>query len=94
MDDISYSFSENAPANTANGWLIVDSDDYDLFLRWHGMGYGDEQRVSTQSAAELLWKEFLTHAGIDCDRTGSIPMSQLRPPLRCRSLDRPILLNR
>ena len=67
MGDVSYSFSENAPANTANGWLTVDSDDYDLFLRRHGMGYGDDQRVSTQSAAELLWKEFLTHAGIDYD---------------------------
>ena len=68
MGDISYSFSENGPPNTANGWLTIDSDDYDLFVRWHGMGYaGEDQRVSTESAAELLWKEFLTHAGIDYD---------------------------
>lgn len=65
MGDISYSYSENAPPSTANGWLTVDADEYDLFVRWHGMGYGDDQRVSSDSAAKLLWKDFLTHAGID-----------------------------
>ena len=64
--DISYSFSENASANTSNGWFSIDSDDYDLFLRSNSMrGFGqDEARVSKQSAAELLWKEFISHAGV------------------------------
>ncbi len=64
--DISYSNSENASANTSNGWLRIDCDEYDLFLRansFHGLGQ-DEARVSQQSAAELLWKEFIQRAGI------------------------------
>lgn len=68
MGDISYSFSENAPANSANGWFTIDSDDYDLFIRRNGMAYsGEDMRVTVQSAAELLWKEFLSNAGIEID---------------------------
>ena len=66
MGDIFYSNSENASSNTASGWLTIDSDEYDLFLHWRGMGYtGEDQRVSSESAAELLWKEFLSRAGIE-----------------------------
>ncbi|MEX2125973.1 MAG: toll/interleukin-1 receptor domain-containing protein [Woeseia sp.] len=64
--DISYSYAENASASTANGWLQVDCDEYDLYLRtnsFHGLGQ-DEARVSQQSAAELLWKDFIERAGI------------------------------
>lgn len=66
MGDISYSFEENAPSNTANGWLSIDSDEYDLYLKWHGSGFsGSDKRVSPELAAELLWKDFTANAGID-----------------------------
>lgn len=62
--DISYSFSENASNNSANGWFQIEFDEYDLFLRsssMHGLG---DARVSQQSAAELLWNEFIGQAGV------------------------------
>lgn len=66
--DITYSFSENAPANTANGWLSVESDEFDLYLMQHGFSrMGADQRVSQQTAAEMLWEEFLSNAGISYD---------------------------
>ena len=64
--DITYSFNENASPGTANGWFSVDSDEYDLFLRLHGFTHGsDDQRVSVESGAEILWEEFVSHAGIE-----------------------------
>jgi hypothetical protein len=66
MGDIIYSFSENSEANTANGWFNVESDEYDLFLRvspFHGLS-GDEKQVSPETAARLLWEEFLSQAGV------------------------------
>jgi hypothetical protein len=66
--DITYSFSENAPANTANGWLSIESDEFDLYLKQHGFSrMGEDQRVSQQTAAEMLWEEFLSNAGISYD---------------------------
>ena len=66
--DISYSFSESAPANTANGWLSIESDEFDLYLLQHGFSrMGEDQRVSEQIAAEMLWEEFLSNAGISYD---------------------------
>ena len=63
--DVTYSFSENAPANTANGWFSIESDEFDLYLLQHGFSrMGDDQRVSQQTAAEMLWEEFLGNAGV------------------------------
>ena len=72
MGDIYYSFSENAPYNTANGGFRVESDEYDLFLRpsmftvQHDPGH-DNDRLSAQNAAEMLWREFLEQTGITYD---------------------------
>lgn len=63
--DIYYSFSENAPANTANGGFSIESDDYDLFLKSGPFGFGGgEQRLTPQQAAEMLWTNFLQQAGV------------------------------
>ena len=72
MGDIYYSFSENAPVNTANGGFRIESDEYDLFLRpsmlaVHYNANHANDRVSTQSAAEMLWREFLEQTGISYD---------------------------
>jgi len=66
IGDISYSHSANAPANTANGWLTVESDGYELRLKINQFGFGGEdQYVTAQSAAEILWKDFAARAGIE-----------------------------
>ena len=68
LGDISYSDSANAPANTANGWLTVESDGYDLRLKLNQFGFGDrEQYVTAHSAAEILWKNFAARAGVEYD---------------------------
>jgi hypothetical protein len=63
--DVYYSFSENAPPNTANGGLNIESDEYDLFLKSGPFGFGaEEQRLTPEQAAEHLWAQFLEHAGV------------------------------
>ncbi len=68
LGDISYSFSANAPDNTANGWFSVEADDYHLFLRPSPTGATERHRTwSPQEAAASLWQEFLQQAGIAYD---------------------------
>ena len=68
LGDIYYSFQENAPENTANGWMNIKSDDYELFLSWNAFAHTNKEELLTpQQAAEALWKEFLGNAGISYD---------------------------
>lgn len=62
--DVYYSYSENAPPNTANGGFEVEADEYDLFLVAHRFTSNGEERLSPERAAEQLWIEFLEHAGV------------------------------
>ncbi len=65
MGDIYYSFSENAPANTASGGFNIKSDEYELFLvPWMSAAFNNDERLSSHAAAEMLWSEFLEHAGV------------------------------
>ncbi len=69
IGSIYYSFSENAPSNTANGWFRIESDEYDLFLQ-NAMdmpGSRNDARLSAQEAAELLWTQFIEQAGMSLD---------------------------
>ena len=62
--DVSYSFSENSPPNTANGFFSIDADGYELFLQ-PLTSFGDDQnRLTPQEVAELLWQKFIGQAGI------------------------------
>ncbi|HZQ13177.1 MAG TPA: toll/interleukin-1 receptor domain-containing protein [Pseudolabrys sp.] len=68
--DISYSFSRRAPNNTANGFIRIVADEYELYLRLDNfsfMGSRNEEPRSPEEAAEALWHEFISHAGIDHD---------------------------
>jgi hypothetical protein len=65
MGDIYYSFSENAPQNTANGSFNIEVGEYDLFLKPMSFGTNrGENKLSAEHAAENLWTEFLEHAGV------------------------------
>lgn len=68
FSDIFYSFSENAPDNTANGGFSIKADEYELFLAPMMFGYGrEDERLTPEGAAEALWAEFLQHAGVTYD---------------------------
>ena len=63
--DISYSFAESAPHNTANGMFTIEADEYELYLRsMLGFGLGIQERLTPELAAEHLWKDFLQQAGV------------------------------
>ena len=62
--DISYSFSENGPPNSANGFFSIQADEYELYLQ-SMMSFGDERnRLKPSDVAEHLWKIFIEQAGI------------------------------
>ncbi|MYJ87809.1 MAG: TIR domain-containing protein [Rhodobacteraceae bacterium] len=61
---ISYSFQENAPSNSANGWFTVEADEYDLYLNPMMAGANRGEKINPNEVAELLWKIFLEQAGI------------------------------
>lgn len=63
--DISYSFQERADPNTSNGWLQIEADEYELYVKQSGMMRHDENaKLSPTKAAANLWEEFLEQAGI------------------------------
>lgn len=66
--DISYSFSRRAPSNTANGFIRVDANEYELFLKLDNFSFSrsrDSTPLSAEQAADALWREFTSQAGID-----------------------------
>jgi hypothetical protein len=69
IGDIYYSFSENAPDNSASGAFDVDVDDYDLFLIESLGGsafsyFEDKEKLTARHAAEVLWEKLLEKTGI------------------------------
>jgi class 3 adenylate cyclase len=67
LGDISYSFAESASSNSANGWLTIDADDYELYLN-ASFGLERRERLSPGEAAELLWNELVKNADIGHDQ--------------------------
>lgn len=63
--DIYYSFSENAPPNSAHGGFTIEADEFDLFLR-PSMSLFEQggDKLSPQAAATKLWVQFLERAGV------------------------------
>lgn len=67
LGDITFSFSENAQPNTANGIFTIEADEYELYLSsLMGIGY-DRESFTPEAAAERLWEIFLEQAGITSD---------------------------
>ena len=58
--DISYSFIEKAPLNTANGMFTIKAEEYELYLSSMMVGFGGHQeRLDPEAAAEQFWDDFL-----------------------------------
>jgi predicted RNA binding protein with dsRBD fold (UPF0201 family) len=66
--EISYSFSRRASANTANGFIRIKANEYELYLALDNFSSHrarDGGMLSAEQAAEALWKDFTSRAGID-----------------------------
>jgi len=64
--DIIYSFSHRAADNTANGHIQIEADEYEQFLTLDGFrGSSQKERLSAEEAAEQVWREYISHAGIE-----------------------------
>lgn len=65
--EITISFDEGLPTNSANGWFRVVSDDHELYLEAVLFSHGfqpSENHLSPEAAAEILWLDFIGRAGI------------------------------
>jgi hypothetical protein len=65
LGDISYSFFENAPPNTANGGFSIESDGYELSLKgWPSIHRAEDKNLNALQAAKLALNGFFEQAGI------------------------------
>ncbi|MBI5260337.1 MAG: toll/interleukin-1 receptor domain-containing protein [Bradyrhizobium sp.] len=65
--EMSFSFARRASPNTANGFVHVEANDYELYLRLDNFASRgrDKEALSAEQVAGELWREFTSHAGID-----------------------------
>lgn len=66
--DISYSYARRSASNTANGFIRVAANEYELYLKLDNFSHNrmrDKEILSAEQAADALWREFTSHAGID-----------------------------
>jgi hypothetical protein len=69
MGEITYSFALRARGDSANGFVHVEADEYEMYLkldslRWSGR---DEEKMTAEAVAEQLWIDFLAQAGVTYD---------------------------
>lgn len=68
--DISYLYAKRDTSGSSNGHIRVASNEHELYLKLDNFSFmqarNDEPR-SPEEAAETLWHEFISHAGIDHD---------------------------
>jgi hypothetical protein len=65
-DGITYSFSRRSDA--INGMVLVEADEFELYLKADSFGIRSRKsdgRMSTDDVAGELWREFISHAGIE-----------------------------
>ncbi|UFZ05400.1 toll/interleukin-1 receptor domain-containing protein [Bradyrhizobium ontarionense] len=66
--NIAFSFSRRAAPGTANGFVHIDADDYELYLRLDDFSRGQAQgdkAATAEEVADALWRKFTSNAGID-----------------------------
>jgi hypothetical protein len=64
---ITYSFSRRN-SNSANGFIRVEANEYELFLKGDELSFHrprNEGPMSAEQGADALWHEFISHAGIE-----------------------------
>lgn len=68
MGDIFWSEKENAPANTANGWVSIKNNDYELFFEASPLSFflddRDLKKLTADQLGDFLWDVLIKQAGI------------------------------
>jgi hypothetical protein len=64
--DISFSMKESDASSSANGGFSVEEDDFDLFFSSdHFQHSGNEERLTANDVAGVLWRRLLEDAGVE-----------------------------
>jgi hypothetical protein len=66
-DAITYSFSRRN-SNSANGFVRVEANEYELYLKGDELSFHrprNDGPMSAEQSADALWHEFISHAGIE-----------------------------
>lgn len=65
--DISYVYQRYATDGSSNGSIRVEADDYNLYLVMDAFSHTGPREVkhAPEQAAEMLWNDFVKHAGIE-----------------------------
>ena len=68
IGDISWSYEENAAANTSNGWAFIGHDDYAQYFETSTMSFmssrDSEKKMTAEDLASKLWESLIERAGI------------------------------
>ena len=77
MGDISYTFSEYSPLNSANGILTIEADEYELYLTSLMTAQVDERhrRLTPEDAGKIIWRDFIEQAGVSVTITNELTAS-------------------
>lgn len=65
--DISYVYEAHASANTSNGSVRVEADEYNLYLTLDSFGGRGEHKYDAKQVAENMWTTFVGQAGIELE---------------------------
>jgi hypothetical protein len=69
MGDITYSFAPHDNSGSRNGWLSADADEYEMHIKATTFsfrrGRPDEEKLSPEAAAQVLWSDFCERAGVE-----------------------------
>lgn len=65
--DISYVNAAHAEANTSNGSVRVEADEYNLYLTMDEFGGRSEHKYEAKQVAEKMWTAFVSRAGIELE---------------------------
>lgn len=66
---IAYSESLDSDSNSYNGWITVETDEYELYLSYfdfwmHTYSDGKDEKLTSQEIAKRLWDSFLRRGGV------------------------------
>ena len=64
IGDISWNSSENGSRNSINGWLNIESDEFEQHLSGGNFSASDTKGMSPHDAAQMVWSEFIARAGV------------------------------
>ena len=65
--DLYYVFEPYADSGKPNGWISVETDNYNMYLTLNNFQDQGNRKFVAEQLAEVLWLNFVEHAGIKYD---------------------------